>query len=99
MLAVVLCASSYITAQESFNAILGRANNAENSQDWAAAEKAYRQLIADYPESRQISQIVANLALVQSLQGRDSVAIATLDEALAKMNQTLCCSNVAASCA
>ena len=84
MLAVVLCASSYITAQESFNAILGRANNAENSQDWAAAEKAYRQLIADYPESRQISQIVANLALVQSLQGRDSVAIATLDEALAK---------------
>lgn len=99
MLAVALCASSYIMAQESFNTILGRANNAENSQDWAAAEKAYRQLITDYPESRQISQIVANLALVQSLQGRDSVAIATLDEALAKMNQTLCCSNVAASCA
>ena len=84
LLAVMVCASSYATAQESFNIILSRANKAENAQDWAAAEKEYQQLIASYPQSKQISQIVANLSLVQSLQGRDSVAIATLDEGLAK---------------
>ena len=84
LLVVMVCASSYATAQESFNIILSRANKAENAQDWAAAEKEYQQLIASYPQSKQISQIVANLSLVQSLQGRDSVAIATLDEGLAK---------------
>lgn len=84
LLVVMVCASSYATAQESFNIILSRANKAENAQDWAAAEKEYQQLIASYPQNKQISQIVANLSLVQSLQGRDSVAIATLDEGLAK---------------
>lgn len=84
LLAAMLCVSAYTTAQESFNLILSRANKAENAQDWAAAEKEYKQLITSYPESKQISQIVANLSLVQSLQGRDSVAIATLDDGLAK---------------
>lgn len=84
LLAAMLCVSAYTTAQESFNLILSRANKAENAQDWAAAEKEYKQLITLYPESKQISQIVANLSLVQSLQGRDSVAIATLDDGLAK---------------
>ncbi len=84
LLAAMLCVSAYTIAQESFNLILSRANKAENAQDWAAAEKEYKQLITSYPESKQISQIVANLSLVQSLQGRDSVAIATLDDGLAK---------------
>lgn len=84
IVAALACIASYMTAKDTFNDILSRANKAENAQDWAAAEQAYRQIITDYPESKQISQLIANLSLVQSLQGRDSVAIATLDEGLAK---------------
>lgn len=84
LLTVLLCSSMYMMAQDSFNAILSRANKAENAQDWAAAEKEYVMLITSYPESKQISHIVANLSLVQSLQGRDADALATLDDGLAK---------------
>lgn len=77
----IACAVAVTVAKEPFNYLLGNADKAISEGNWAEAERNYRQLIDEYPDSRQIPYIMSNMALMQSNQGNDSLALQTLDAA------------------
>lgn len=81
IIAGLAVATLAINAAEPFKTLITRAEKQYNSADYAGAEVTYKTLIKDYPK-RQRGLMFYNLALTQTMQGKDSLAVANLDSAL-----------------
>lgn len=61
--------------------LMDEAANAQDKGDWRLAESKYKEIVNTYPTNEHIPWILSNIAIMQSYQGNDSLALATLDAA------------------
>lgn len=61
--------------------LMDEAGKAQDKGDWKLAEEKYKEIVAAYPTDEHIPWIMSNIAIMQSYQGNDSLALATLDDA------------------
>ncbi len=80
--AVILAAGLSLSATvPSIVSLMDEAANAQDKGDWRLAEAKYKEIVSNYPTNEHIPWILSNIAIMQSYQGNDSLALATLDEA------------------